>query len=28
MCWSIWTVRNNLVFRGEEVTIQKVQACF
>jgi hypothetical protein len=28
MCWSIWTVRNNLIFRGEEATTQKCKYVF
>ena len=28
MCWSIWTVRNGLIFRGEEATVQKCRTVF
>lgn len=28
MSWNIWTVRNGLIFRGEEATVQKCKAVF
>jgi hypothetical protein len=28
MCWSIWTVRNNLIFRGQEASSQQCKQIF
>jgi hypothetical protein len=28
MCWSIWAVRNNLIFRGQEATSQGCKHVF
>jgi hypothetical protein len=28
MCWSIWKVRNDLIFRGEAVSLEKCKAVF
>jgi hypothetical protein len=28
MCWSIWTVRNNWIFRGEEASTQQCKHIF
>jgi hypothetical protein len=28
MCWSIWTVRNNLIFRGDEASTQQCKHIF
>ena len=28
MCWSVWTVRNNLIFRNEAVSLDRCKLCF
>lgn len=28
MCWSIWSVRNNLIFRGEATSLDGCKRCF